>query len=104
MAWSRKSRHDRGYGPEWDRTRKRILERDSRLCQPCLRQDVLQPAKEVDHVRPKAEGGTDDDNNLQAICGPCHRRKTAEESARALGHRRPRRTVGTDANGWPREG
>lgn len=40
-------------------------------------------AASVDHVVPKAEGGTDDDDNLQSICEPCHAVKTAQESARA---------------------
>jgi 5-methylcytosine-specific restriction endonuclease McrA len=42
-------------------------------------------ATEVDHIRPKEEGGTDDDENLQAICGPCHTAKTGREAARGRG-------------------
>lgn len=41
-------------------------------------------AIEVDHITPVAEGGKDDLSNLQAICGPCHAVKTAEESARGI--------------------
>jgi len=33
-------------------------------------------ATEVDHILSKANGGTDDENNLQAICKVCHRIKT----------------------------
>ncbi|WP_272575920.1 HNH endonuclease, partial [Providencia sp. PROV273] len=36
-------------------------------------------AKTVDHIKPKAHGGTDDDSNLQSLCWPCHKRKTARE-------------------------
>ena len=36
-------------------------------------------AKEVDHILAKANGGTDDPNNLQSICVACHREKTAKE-------------------------
>ncbi|ARR52145.1 hypothetical protein HY78_01055 [Rhizorhabdus wittichii DC-6] len=103
MAWSRASRHDRGYGAAWDRARKRILERDKHLCQPCLTRGIVRSAPEVDHVTPKAEGGTNDDNNLQAICRDCHRQKTAEESARAQGRRAPRRIVAVGLDGWPEE-
>jgi 5-methylcytosine-specific restriction enzyme A len=79
----RGSRHERGYGADWARRRVRILKRDCGLCQPCLRNSEVTKATQVDHIVPKAEGGTDDDDNLQAICSPCHTAKTAQESARA---------------------
>lgn len=81
----RGSRQERGYGAEWERTRKRILRRDKGLCQPCLKAGRPRPAKQVDHKVPKFEGGTDDDNNLQAICITCHQAKTAEEARRGRG-------------------
>jgi 5-methylcytosine-specific restriction enzyme A len=37
------------------------------------------PTREVDHVRSKRRGGTNDIGNLQAYCGRCHRAKTATE-------------------------
>jgi len=82
----RGTRQERGYGREWEETRKRILKRDKGLCQPCLRNGRPRPAKQVDHRIPKFEGGADDDDNLQAICVECHKAKTAEEARRA---RRP---------------
>lgn len=82
----RGSRHDRGYGTEWEKTRKRILSRDKGLCQPCMKAGRVSVAKQVDHITPKGEGGTDADNNLQAICLACHKVKTSEEAIRA---RRP---------------
>lgn len=94
MAWSRESRHKRGYGTEWDKLRKRILERDNYLCQPCLAKGRVTAAKAVDHITPKAKGGTDAEDNLRAICGPCHDDKTAEDK----GHR-VKPTIGVD--GWP---
>ena len=54
-------------------------------------------ASEVDHIVSKAMGGTDDMENLQAICGgpgSCHELKTAEEMGRRV---RPK--IGAD--GWP---
>lgn len=76
----RGSRHERGYGREWEKLRAEILKRDEGLCQPCLFKSMhVTPATEVDHVVPKAHGGTDHPSNLQAICGPCHRAKTARE-------------------------
>ncbi|WP_232325173.1 HNH endonuclease [Microbulbifer agarilyticus] len=57
--------------------------RDRHLCQPCERENRITPAKAVDHIIPKFEGGTDADSNLEAICDPCHRKKTQQESIRA---------------------
>jgi len=86
VGWSkdvrRGSRHERGYGWAWTKLRKRILERDGGLCQPCLREDRITLATAVDHIVSKSEGGTDDESNLQAICNDCHDAKTALESAR----------------------
>lgn len=42
-------------------------------------QGRVTPARTVDHITPKAKGGTDDDANLQAICDECHKAKTAAE-------------------------
>jgi 5-methylcytosine-specific restriction protein A len=71
----RGNRHERGYGAEWDRLRKAILERDCGVCQACGHL-----GNEVDHKTPKALGGTDDPSNLQTLCTDCHKTKTARES------------------------
>ncbi|EGL7613700.1 HNH endonuclease, partial [Salmonella enterica] len=73
------SRHQRGYGSKWDSIRARVLKRDKGLCQLCLRAGVVREAKTVDHIIPKAHGGTDADCNLQSLCWPCHKAKTARE-------------------------
>ena len=98
-AWAhpgRESRHARGYGRQWERLRKQILERDSYLCQPCLRTGRPTPAAAVDHILAKAKGGTDSLENLEAICRPCHLDKTMREQGR-----RRKRPIGAD--GWPIE-
>ena len=100
----RRSRQERGYGSAWDRLRQQILERDGYLCQVCLKQGRHTPLKvkprdhAVDHIVPKFEGGTDDLDNLQAICAPCHEEKTDRESARSQG-RKVKAVIGLD--GWP---
>jgi 5-methylcytosine-specific restriction enzyme A len=81
----RGNRHQRGYGTAWEKLRARILRRDSYLCQPCLQAGRTTAAEAVDHIIPKARGGTDDARNLRAICGPCHREKTARESVQGRG-------------------
>ena len=92
------SRHERGYGSQWVKTRARVLQRDGHLCQPCKAKGRPTPATQVDHIMPKAKGGTEDDDNLQAICCDCHDAKTKIESAEAQG-RKVRPKIGLD--GWP---
>lgn len=96
--WPSTSRQSRGYGAEWDRTRLRILERDNYLCQcqHCKAEGRTTLATEVDHVKPRAQGGTDDDSNLQAINGDCHKRKNVEDQGGAHVDK-----VRFDARGWP---
>ncbi|WP_232081105.1 MULTISPECIES: HNH endonuclease signature motif containing protein [unclassified Variovorax] len=69
MAWSRTSRHARGYGTAWDKLRAQVLERDHHVCRcsECEKAGRVRPATEVDHRIPKAKGGTDDPSNLCAI-------------------------------------
>lgn len=96
MAWGndkqRGNRHQRGYGSDWEKIRKQVLKRDQHLCQPCHIEGRLTVANQVDHIIPKARGGTDDPTNLQAICGWCHKKKTANEG---------RYRKGCDAEGNP---
>ena len=79
------SRHERGYGAAWDKLRKIIIKRDMALCQPCLTKGRPTPFTQVDHITPKAKGGTDEHDNLQCICTPCHSDKTQREAAEAQG-------------------
>ncbi len=76
------SRHQRGYGSQWQKLRKVVLAREGALCQPCLAQGRTTRGAIVDHITPKADEGTDDLANLQVICHACHTMKTAMESAR----------------------
>ncbi|AGT09974.1 HNH nuclease [Paracoccus aminophilus JCM 7686] len=79
------NRHERGYGAAWDRLRIAILERDKRLCVLCIRSGRPVVAHSVDHIVPKSKGGTDDLDNLQSLCRPCHAAKTAREGSAAQG-------------------
>lgn len=69
----------RGYGHAWRKLRVQVLQRDGYLCQAHLRRGQDVPGNEVDHVVPKARGGTDNMDNLETLCGPCHGAKTARE-------------------------
>ena len=79
---SRGTRQERGYGTEWDRLRKIVLRRDRGLCQVCLAERRVGRAFAVDHIVGKAQGGTDDLDNLQSICKAHHAIKTAREGGR----------------------
>lgn len=76
----RGSASERGYGWAWTKLRNLVMQRDHGLCQPCKRRGLVTLASAVDHMTPKAQGGTDDLGNLQAICDPCHKGKTAAEA------------------------
>lgn len=55
------------------------------LCVHCEQRGRVSAAAEVDHVVPLSEGGADDDSNLQSLCVPCHKEKTAREQAERFG-------------------
>lgn len=79
-----KSSTERGYGSRWRKLREIVLRRDAGICRcpECAKAGRVRIATEVDHIRPKAEGGTDDLSNLRAINHDCHKAKTQTESKR----------------------
>ena len=74
----RGSAHSRGYGVVWRRIRARFLA-EYPLCAECLEHSLTVPAEEVDHIKPKRMGGTDEWDNLQPLCKTCHSVKTERE-------------------------
>ena len=79
-AWARKegTTTQRGYGAKWRKLRQTIIRRDIGICQVCKRKAF----DAVDHIIPKAKGGTDDLINLQCICNDCHKQKTSTQDNR----------------------
>lgn len=65
----------RGYGATWRKLRLMVLRREP-LCRRCGA-----AALDVDHIIPRRRGGPDSLENLQALCHPCHSRKTATEDS-----------------------
>ena len=75
---NRASAHKRGYDRRWRRLRLLILNRDP----ICMEHGCNQPSTDVDHIKPKAEGGSDDAANLQGLCHRHHSAKTVREGRR----------------------
>lgn len=71
----RGSASKRGYGARWRQLRKMILARDP----VCQAEGCGEPSTDVDHIKPRRDGGTNDPANLQGLCHECHSRKTAHE-------------------------
>ena len=72
----------RGYGSHWQKLRALVLSNEP-WCRPCRTLYRHTKATQVDHIKPKAEGGTDDLSNLQPICFVCHKAKSSKEGNRA---------------------
>lgn len=71
------TRTERGYSNKWLKASKVFLLKHP-LCAACLRQGIITPATEVDHIIPH-KGNKElfwDVNNWQALCHKCHARKT----------------------------
>lgn len=82
----------RGYGGRWQRLRLMYL-RANPLCLHCEEAGRVSAATDVDHIRAKRDGGTDDWDNLQSLCHACHSRKTAREKRRGRKRGKPVKTV-----------
>lgn len=58
----------------WDRLRRKAL-RGVKACEKCCGPGPF----EVDHIIPRHLGGSNDPDNLQALCHSCHAAKSASE-------------------------
>ena len=79
----RPSAAKRGYGSKWQRVSKAYL-RKHPLCVKCLEQGKYVTATVVDHIVPHRGDHylMWSDTNWQALCKPCHDRKTGTEDSR----------------------
>ena len=80
-------------GRPWDRKRARVFKRDKYLCQEHYGQGKLvtvnlhgKNAGICDHIKPKSQGGTDNEDNLQTLCKACSDVKTLKESGKGSGY------------------
>lgn len=78
-----RSREGRGYGSRWRKASKVYLQSHP-LCVQCMKEDRYVRATVVDHIVPH-RGDQKlfwDQSNWQALCKPCHDRKTGKEDSR----------------------
>ena len=68
-------------GRQWRRLKQQVHERDQWICCRCGR---ITMDLECDHIVNKAQGGTDDLDNLQSLCKVCHLEKTQQESREGM--------------------
>lgn len=71
---ARKNREFGGSGGRWQTIRRQVFARQEGMCARCGRE--LQGQFEVDHVVPRAAGGGNELENLQALHVECHRAVT----------------------------
>lgn len=80
---NRETAHGKMYAKRWKKAREIYLSQNP-LCEECKRGGRIKAASEIDHIKPH-DGNMalfwDSDNNWQALCKPCHSRKTARESS-----------------------
>ncbi|MBC6822333.1 hypothetical protein CRD20_08250 [Corynebacterium sp. LK33] len=70
--------------PDWRHRRLRVLRRDRWRCQ--LKSfGCLEEATEVDHI---VRGDNHSEDNLQAVCSACHKKKTQTEAKEASAAKR----------------
>ena len=81
------------YGPDWDLTRKTVLDRDQRKCQMCRKSNPAEPLH-VHHKQPlRSFSSLEEANqlsNLISLCPRCHQRAESivrvNSGIRGLGH------------------
>lgn len=81
-AWAKRAgAPKRMRGRKLQRARERLFA-ERPLCERCEEAGQVRLATQRDHRVPLAEGGTDDPENIQALCDGCHAEKTLAESIR----------------------
>ncbi|MFE2912831.1 HNH endonuclease [Kitasatospora indigofera] len=100
MTWST-SRRRATLPPDWQATRRRILDRDHSQCvweRASTGRVCGRPATQVDHIVRPADGGSDEDTNLQALCRWHHQAKSSSEGGQASAAARPSRSRPVEAH------
>jgi len=75
--YQRDKKHGKRYGSSWEKISK-AYRRANPLCEQCKSEGKLVPAELVHHIKPLADGGTNDPDNLESLCWSCHSRHHAK--------------------------
>ena len=73
--FGRNYKHAERYGYQWRKLRNYFLSANP-LCEMCKREGRYTAATEVHHIKPLADGGTNELENLMPLCKSCHSRIT----------------------------
>lgn len=69
-------------GQAWEKRRQQVIARDGAVCAYCGKQDLEGADLTVDHVVPKALGGTDALDNCIISCRRCNIQKSDKQLIR----------------------
>lgn len=69
------------YGYAWRKISRQYLE-EHPYCELCRRSGSMTPATLVHHIKAARYGGTDDEENLMALCNSCHSHLHAQRGDR----------------------
>ncbi|MCD8344966.1 MAG: HNH endonuclease [Oscillospiraceae bacterium] len=78
----RDKNHSKRYGRGWQAIRRAYVQAHP-LCERCLKQGRYVKVEEVHHIKPLADGGTNDESNLMSLCRKCHAEIHAELGTRS---------------------
>jgi 5-methylcytosine-specific restriction protein A len=81
--WVQKATYKRVTGRRLQKQRAELFAREP-LCRCCVTNGFVTLAVIRDHIKPLAEGGTDDDDNIQPLCQACSDLKTEAERLRGV--------------------
>ncbi|MGC5246426.1 HNH endonuclease [Gordonia sp. DT219] len=73
----------------WRKVRAAVIRRDGNRCTQCGA-DGRRVRLDVDHIVNVKRGGTDDLENLRALCRTCHQAKTQSEARAGIAAKRSR--------------
>ena len=76
--YDRNPESNKRYGGTWKQIRAAFLSANP-LCEMCRNEDRLTPATVAHHKIKLTDGGTNDWNNMKALCQECHSRLHAKQ-------------------------